>query len=120
MRFHGRFGNAFFDKYRIGQLNANGEDIGIENAKNVWAEDCGHLTKERIVKGIKAKYDYLPDCDSFIKACSQVPASHTDFKKLQKPKTDEMVVESRLKKMHEIISNKSGLKNGLNASNNSA
>ena len=103
MRFHGRFGNLFFDMYRIGQLNDDGEDIGIINAKNVWAEDCGHLSKERIMKGINTKFDYPPNCDAFIKACLPSPECHTDFKKLPKPKKDKTVIENGLKKMHAAL-----------------
>ena len=32
MRLHGRFGNTFLEKFRIGKLNDSGEDIGIANA----------------------------------------------------------------------------------------
>ena len=36
MRLHGRFGNNFFDKFKIGQVNDAGEDVGIANAKATW------------------------------------------------------------------------------------
>lgn len=83
MRLHGRFGNAFLDKYRIGQTGLNGEDVGVLNAKQVWAEDCGHLSAERIGKGLEAKYEYAPSCDDFISQCKSTAEMHKDHELLK-------------------------------------
>lgn len=105
MRLHGRFGNAFFDKFRVGQLNADGEDIGILNAKQVWAEELAHLSVERIKKGLAAKFEYAPSADDFIQACSPVPACHRDpnILALPKPKADEQVAKKNLAKIHAML-----------------
>lgn len=78
MRLHGRFGNQFFDKYKIGQINDDGEDIGILNAKKIWAEDCGHLTAERLRRGLEAKYQKAPSCDDFIAQCKPTEPMYQD------------------------------------------
>jgi hypothetical protein len=105
MRLHGRFGNAFFDKFRVGQLNADGEDIGILNAKQVWAEELANLSVERIKKGLAAKFEYAPSADDFIQACSPVPACHRDpnILLLPKPKLPDEVVQKKLKAMYETL-----------------
>ena len=109
MRLHGRFGNAFFNKFRTGQLSNTGEDLGILNAKQVWAEELGHLSVERLKKGLAASYEYAPSCDDFKQACSPVPACHRDnkFLALPKPKADSEVVEKNLAKIREMMKIKS-------------
>lgn len=83
MRLHGRFGNTFFDKYRIGQLNDNGDDIGVENAKQVWAEELAGMTVERIAEALKCSYEYAPSCDDF-KANCVIRAQVQDYKAIEK------------------------------------
>lgn len=68
MRLHGRFGNAFYDKFRIGQV-VNGEDVGVLNAKSVWGEELAELTPDEIKRGLQAKYSFPPSCDEFKAAC---------------------------------------------------
>lgn len=68
-RLHGRFGNQFFDKFRVGQLNARGDDVGIENAKRVWAEELADMTPAEIKRGLSAAFKFAPACDEFRAAC---------------------------------------------------
>ncbi len=105
MRLHGRFGNAFFDKFRIGQVNDDGEDYGVLNAKEIWAEDCAHLSPERLKKGLAAKFDFAPSCDEFIKACAPVPACHLEspILSLPKPKPDNELAQKNLAKIREMM-----------------
>ena len=83
MRLHGRFGNNFFDKFKIGQVNEAGEDIGIANAKATWASELAGVSAERIKAGLDAKYQYAPNCDEFLKHC--VTSAIQDFKTLPAP-----------------------------------
>ena len=69
MRLHGRFGNTFFDKFRIGELSQSGQDLGIENAKQVWAQELAGTSPERIAMALMASYDYPPSCDEFKNNC---------------------------------------------------
>lgn len=68
-RFHGRFGNRFLAEYQTGVIGSDGQDEGIMNAKQVWAEELAGFAPEEIKRGLSAQYDYLPDCDKFKLAC---------------------------------------------------
>ena len=105
MRLHGRFGNAFLDKFRVGQLNNRGEDIGVLNAKQVWAEELGHLSAERLSKGLTSSFEYAPSCDDFKRACAPVPMCHreSEFLLLTKPKADDEVVQKNLVKIRQML-----------------
>jgi hypothetical protein len=83
MRLHGRFGNNFFDKFKIGQLNDAGEDVGIANARATWSLELAGVSAERIKAGLDAKYQYAPNCDEFLKNC--VTSNIHDFKALPAP-----------------------------------
>ena len=83
MRLHGRFGNNFFDKFKIGQVNDAGEDVGIANAKATWSLELAGISAERIKAGLDAKYQYAPSCDEFLKHC--VTNNIQDFKALPAP-----------------------------------
>jgi len=88
MRLHGRFGNAFFDKFRIGELNQAGQDIGGENAKLVWSQELAGVSAERIKAALEASYEYPPSCDDF-KANCKIKAQPQDFKALPAPNNKE-------------------------------
>ncbi|AEJ01237.1 hypothetical protein Nit79A3_1405 [Nitrosomonas sp. Is79A3] len=68
-RFHGRFGNRFLAEYCTGIICADGQDMGISNAKNVWGEELAGFTPEEIKRGLSAQYPFMPDCDKFKLAC---------------------------------------------------
>ena len=106
MRLHGRFGNQFYEKFRLGETDDNGKDVGIENAKQTWSSELAGISAERIAIAIKETYQYPPSCDEFKKACvSVVIRSETDFLKLPPPKVDEEIKQAGLDKMNEIIKN---------------
>jgi len=68
-RFHGRFGNRFLAEYQTGVIDSDGQDQGIVNAKNVWADELAGFTPEEIKRGLSAQYPFIPDCDKFKLAC---------------------------------------------------
>lgn len=98
MRLHGRFGNTFFDKFRIGQLNQQGQDIGIENAKVVWSEELAGNSPERISAALQANYEYAPSCDDF-KANCVVRAQINDCKAL----TSHVDIEASRKYANNVV-----------------
>jgi hypothetical protein len=93
LRLHGRFGNTFFDKYRIGKLNNNGDDIGLENAKTTWSQELAGISVERIVQGLNASYDYAPSCDDFKNKCTSTPEMYQDNKLLPHKRNPEVSKE---------------------------
>lgn len=111
MRLHGRFGNPFLAKYRVGQVDeATGEDIGVLNAKRVWAEELAHLTPQRIAKALVAKYESMngPSADDFVRAATPVPACHrqNELLALPKPKMEPEKVQGHLQRMRAIFEKK--------------
>lgn len=88
MRLHGRFGNTFFDKYRIGELNESGQDLGIENAKIEWSEQLAGVSGDRISAALASSYDYPPSCDDFKSNC-KVKATQQNYAALPAPNNKE-------------------------------
>ena len=88
MRLHGRFGNSFTDKFKLGQI-VNGVDIGIANAKQVWAEELAGISPNRIKNALLHNYDYAPSCDQFKAKCKSTIEAHRDFVGLPRKFTAE-------------------------------
>lgn len=82
MLLHGRFGNTFFNKYKIGKLNLDGDDAGLANAKMVWASELSGITPERIKSALEASYEHAPSCDDF-KAKCVLKHSVADYKAIE-------------------------------------
>ena len=94
-RLHGRFGNPFLDKFRTGQADPNGNDIGIENAKRTWSEELAGISAERLKTALEASYDYPPSCDEFKRACRSTPECHQPLPALPKPQLSPEQLEQR-------------------------
>ena len=88
-RLHGRFGNSFTDKFKLGQYDTKGNDIGIINAKQVWAEELFGISPNRIKNALLHNYDYAPSCDQFKAQCKSTIAAHQDFVGLPRKFTAE-------------------------------
>ena len=88
MRLHGRFGNSFTDKFKLGQI-VDGVDIGIANAKQVWAEELAGISPNRIKNALLHNYDYAPSCDQFKAQCKSTIEAHRDFVGLPRKFTAE-------------------------------
>ena len=109
-RLHGRFGHAFLDKFKTGQKNQNGEDMGILNAKQVWAEELASISAERIKNALMHNYEYAPSCDQFKLQCKTPTQSHNDYKALPKPKVSDEQLAVIHDKMSAFTSNKRDMK----------
>lgn len=98
-KLHGRFGNGFIEKFKTGQLDASGRDAGIENAKQVWAEELAGYSAERLKAGLSSSYDYPPSCDQFKANCKiSVHPPLTNALAKPKPTLEEKAANSlRLK-----------------------
>lgn len=111
-RLHGRFGNNFLDKFKIGQIDESGIDIGLINAKQVWAEELAEMSAEKIKNALMHNYDYAPSCDQFKAQCklqTQMP-EHKDYKALPKPKMTEDQLNQIHDKLSAFTSNKRDMK----------
>lgn len=71
---HGRFGNAFLNKFATGKLMTvagqdQPRDMGVETAMKTWAHRLGGLSPEQVGYGLGFDFDYPPSCDEFRKRC---------------------------------------------------
>lgn len=83
LRLHGRFGNSFINKYKVGTLDSFGNDIGIANAKQVWASELAGMSVEKIKNALESNYEHAPSCDAFKANCKS--SGITDFKAIAAP-----------------------------------
>ncbi len=110
LRLHGRFGNNFLEKYKLGKVDANGNDLGIANAKQVWAEELAGISADRIKNALLHNYEYAPSCDQFKAQCKSSTQAHTDYKALPKPIMSEEKVNEIHEKLSEFTSPKRDMK----------
>ena len=103
LRLHGRFGNSFTDKFKMGKTDANGNDLGVINAKQVWAEELSGISGDRIKVALNAHYDYAPSCDQFKAQCKSTVSSHKDFVGLPRKFTQEEK-DANHKKLQAVLS----------------
>jgi hypothetical protein len=73
MLLHGMYGNIVLDKYRIGQVDGKGEDVGMAAARSVWLNglqefDAGIVLKA-IVKCAEKHKSYPPSLPEFRDIC---------------------------------------------------
>ena len=106
IRLHGRFGNNFLDKFKTGQVDASGNDLGILNAKHVWSEELSGMSVDRIKNALLHSYDYAPSCDQFKAQCKTSAPVVPDYKALPKPALSEEKVNELKDKLTAFTSNK--------------
>lgn len=111
LRLHGRFGNNFTDKFKMGQTDRTGEDLGLINARQVWSEELAGISPDRIKTALLHQYEYAPSCDQFKAQCKSVPTAHKDFLAIEKKLTPEEKEANRqiLHKMMQELSSKKNM-----------
>lgn len=71
----GRFGSAFIDRYRSGDVAQSGpdagKDIGLLETMDVWAHELADLTPGEIQHALSHRFAKVPSCDDFILAARQ-------------------------------------------------
>lgn len=97
LRLHGRFGNNFTDKFKMGKNDSNGNDLGLLNAKQVWSEELAGISPDRIKTALLHQYEYAPSCDQFKAQCRSIPMAHRDMLGIEKKVTPEIKEANRLK-----------------------
>lgn len=83
-RLSGIYGTAFTNKFSNGALNDEGRDIGLENAKAVWAEELGGFRDigeaiQRALKNIDPKFP--PSAREFVELCREAAKAVRDAQK---------------------------------------
>jgi len=106
LMLHGRFGNNFIDRFKNGQKDAQGNDLGVLNAKYVWSEELAGISPERIKAALMHNYEYAPSCDQFKAQCKTVMQAHSDYKALPKPTLSDEKINELHDKLTEFVSGK--------------
>ncbi|WP_143062186.1 hypothetical protein [Paraburkholderia diazotrophica] len=52
MLLHGMYGNSVLDKYRIGQVDDDGEDVGMKSARSVWLNGLREFPQPIVMKAL--------------------------------------------------------------------
>lgn len=52
MLLHGMYGNSVLDKFRIGQVDESGEDVGMAAARSVWLNGLREFTADILRKAL--------------------------------------------------------------------
>jgi hypothetical protein len=73
MLLHGMYGNIVLDKYRIGQVDDKGEDIGMATARSVWLNGLREFDTGIVMKALGKCADkhktYPPTLPEFRDIC---------------------------------------------------
>lgn len=93
MLLHGMYGNIVLDRYRVGQTDDNGDDIGMVTARSVWLNGLREFTSEIVLKALARCSDkhktFPPTLPEFRDLCKSLqPASwrtqsHRDAPRLE-------------------------------------
>ena len=96
-RMQGFYGSLWVDRWRSGELDANGRDRGLLNAKATWCVELGGFVdqSERIQKAIEAcrSCKLPPTLPEFMELCRQ--ASPNVVQALPAPKVSPDVARER-------------------------
>ena len=103
-RLQGIYGREFTSQFSV--IDANGNDVGMANAKQVWAEElAGFVDKpEAIAFVLKNLPDRVPNAIKFRDMCRQAPAKTIDLQLgYEKIEIDEKTAKENLEKIRQMI-----------------
>lgn len=70
---HGFYGNLFLSKFASGQMNDQGEDIGVINARSIWGHGLRHFDEPTIKTALSMCMDrhpeFAPSLPQFVVLC---------------------------------------------------
>lgn len=103
-RMQGIYGREFTNQFSV--IDNNGNDIGMANAKQVWAEELGGFVDapEAISFALKNLSDRAPNAIKFREMCRQAPVK-TIAQRLDYSKTDidDEMAKANLQRIREMI-----------------
>ena len=110
-RMQGFYGSLWVDRWRSGELDANGRDRGLLNAKATWCVELGGFVdqSERIQKAIEAcrSCKLPPTLPEFMELCRQ--ASPNVVLALPAPKVSQEVARERVAQLEAGVSKITGM-----------
>ncbi len=103
-RMQGMYGSLWVDRWRTGELDENGRDRGLLNAKLTWCADLGGFVEqpERITRALEAcRHRALPPTlPEFLDLCRQ--AQVTPQAALPAPKITPEVAQARAEEVASV------------------
>lgn len=106
-RLQGVYGREFTGQFSTG-LDVNGVDLGIENAKQVWAEELGGFSEwpEAIAYALSHLPERCPNAIRFRDLCRHAPPKNVV--KLEHKLTEEQLEENkrRIREITEMLGRK--------------
>jgi hypothetical protein len=118
MLFHGMYGNQILDKFRTGQNNDQGEDLGLVSAQAVWLNglrDFDFDTIRRAVAMCEQKHKTfaptLPEFRDLCKTCAPRKISQPDVPQIGM--SDEMKAKIRAQNRETLANLKLGAANRM-------
>ena len=104
-RLHGIYGREFTSQFSV--IDANGNDVGMANAKQVWAEELGGFidNPEAIAFALKHLPDRVPNAIKFRDMCRQAPLkSNLNQLGFSKVAVDDETAKANLQKIRTMMS----------------
>lgn len=104
-RLQGIYGREFTSQFSV--IDANGNDVGMANAKQVWAEELGGFVDnpEAIAFALKHLPDRVPNAIKFRDMCRQAPLkSNPNQLGFSKVAVDDETAKANLQKIRTMMS----------------
>lgn len=92
----GNYGTRFLDMWRSGQADTNGDDVGLQNAMDMWAEKLAGFRErpDAIRRVLDTLPKHPPTLPEFVELCRQ-SCPKPDHKALPAPNVPPSVIEAR-------------------------
>jgi len=103
-RLQGIYGREFTSQFSV--IDANGNDIGMANAKQVWAEELAGFTDnpDAIAFALKNLPERVPNAIKFREMCRQAPTKTIETRiGFEKIDIDNKTAKDNLEKIRKMI-----------------
>ena len=92
----GNYGTRFLDMWRSGVTDTNGDDVGLQNAMDMWAENLAGFRErpDAIRRVLDTLPKHPPTLPEFVELCRQ-SCPKPDHKALPAPNVPPSVIEAR-------------------------
>ena len=92
----GNYGTRFLDMWRSGQADTNGDDVGLQNAMDMWAEKLAGFRErpDAIRRVLDTLPKHPPTLPEFVELC-RTSCPKQEVKALPAPEVPPSVIEAR-------------------------
>ena len=105
----GNYGTRFLDMWRSGQADTNGDDVGLQNAMDMWAEKLAGFRErpDAIRRALDTLPKHPPTLPEFVELC-RTSCPKQEVKALPAPDVPPSVIEARQAEAQAIAARVSG------------